>query len=110
MILTSPLADALLVPVRYRQGRTQLERIQSLDRIADPLLGIAREKGECAWIRTAPIDGHLFITKDGNDTLLFPLNSPFRGRPRYQWLDGPDGIRRGHLVPEARNDRRESEA
>jgi hypothetical protein len=104
MIPTSPPADALLVPVRYRHGRTQIERIRSVERIADPLLGVVRERGECAWIRTAPIDGYLFITKDGNDTLFFPLNSPFRGRPRYNWLDGADGVRRGHLVPEARND------
>ena len=100
MIPTSSPADAILIPVRYRQGRTQLERIRSIDRIADPLLGVARDRGECAWIRTAPIDGHLFVTKDGDDTLYFPLSSPFRGRPRYHWLDGPDGIRRGHLVAE----------
>ena len=104
MIPISPPADALLVPVRYRQGRTQVERIRSIDRIADPLLGVARDRGECAWIRTAPIDGYLFVTKDGNDTLFFPLSSPFRGRPRYHWHDGADGIRRGHLVPEAMND------
>lgn len=110
MILTSPPADALLVPVRYRRGRTQLERIRSIDAIVDPLLGVDREGGECAWIRTVPIEGYLFVTKDGNDTLLFPLNNPLRGRPRYHWLDGADGIRRGHLVAEARNDRRASEA
>ena len=104
MIPTSPNADALLVPVACRRGRTQLERIHAIDRIADPLLGIDRDRGECAWIRTAPIDGYLFITRDGNDTLYFPLNSPFCGRPRYNWIDGADGIRRGYLVPEARND------
>jgi hypothetical protein len=104
MIPTSSPADALLIPVRHRQGRTQLERIRSIDRIADPLLGVARDRGECAWIRTVPIDGYLFVTKDGNDTLCFPLNSPFRGLPRYRWLDGADGIRRGYLVPEARHD------
>jgi hypothetical protein len=104
MIPTCPPADALLIPVRYRLGRTQLERIRSIDRIADPLLGVDRDRGESAWIRTVPIDGYLFVTKDGDDTLYFSLNSPLRGLPRYRWLDGADGIRRGHLVPEARHD------
>lgn len=104
MIETSPPADALLIPARCRQGRTQVERIRSIARIADPLLGVDPDRGECAWIRTVPIDDYLFISRDGNDTLLFPLNSPFRGRPRYDWIDGADGIRRGYLVPEARND------
>jgi hypothetical protein len=104
MIPTSPPADALLIPLRYRQGRTQFERIRSIDRVADPLLGVDRDRGECAGIRTVPVDGYLFVTKDGNDTLFFPMSSPLRGRPRYNWLDGADGIRRGHLVPEAAND------
>jgi hypothetical protein len=108
-IPTSPIPDALFVPERMKRGRTWYERMESILDIAEPLLGVDRTRGDRAYIRRQG-DGWLFVTRDPKDTIYFPLSTPFRGRPRYHWLDGADGIRRGHFVPEAMNDRRESEA
>lgn len=109
MIPTSPIPDALFIPERMKRGRTLYERIDSILEVAEPLLGVDRARGDRAYIRRQG-DGWLFVTRDPEDTIYFPLNTPLRGRPRYQWLDGADGIRRGYLVPEARNDGRASEA
>jgi hypothetical protein len=109
MIPTSPTPDALFIPERLKQGRTWYERMNSILDIAEPLLGVDRTRGDRAYIRRQG-DGWLFVTRDPEDTIYFSLSTPFRGRARYQWLDRADGIRQGHLVPEARNDRRESEA
>lgn len=60
--------------------------------IAEPLLGVDRSAGERAYVRVQ--DGTwIFITKDPMDTLFFA-----DGTPRYEWTDGPDGIRRGRLL------------
>ena len=109
MIPTSPIPDALFVPEKMKRGRTLYERMNSILEIAEPLLGVERNRGDRAYIRRQG-DGWLFVTRDPDDTIYFPVNSALRGRPRYHWLDGADGIRRGHLVTEAMNDRRESEA
>ena len=109
MIPTSPIPDALFIPERMKRGRTLYERIDSILEVAEPLLGADRSRGDRAYIRRQG-DGWLFVTRDPEDTIYFPLNTPLRGRPRYRWLDGADGIRRGYLVPEARNDGRASEA
>jgi hypothetical protein len=109
MIPTCPIPDALFIPERMKRGRTWYERMDSILDIAEPLLGVDRARGDRAYIRRQG-DGWLFVTRDSGDTIYFSLSTPLRGRSRYHWLDGADGIRRGHLVPEARNDRRESEA
>lgn len=109
MIPTGPIPDALLIPEAMKRGRTLLERVESILAIAEPMLGVDRAREDRAYIRRQG-DGWLFVTRDPQDTIYFPLNSPLRGRPRYRWLDGADGIRRGHLVSEAMNDRRENEA
>jgi hypothetical protein len=108
MIPTGPVPDALFIPETMKRGRTLFERMNSILQIAEPLLGVDRARGERAYIRRQG-DGWLFVTRDPHDTIYFPLNTPFRGRPRYRWLDGADGIRRGHFVPEAMNVRGESE-
>jgi hypothetical protein len=109
MIPTSPVPDALYIPEKMKRGRTLLERMNSILDLAEPMLGVDRTEGERAFIRRQD-DGWLFVTRDPQDTIYFPLNTPLRGRPRYYWLDAADGIRRGYLVPEAMNVRRESEA
>ena len=110
MIPTGPIPDALFVPVTLKQGRTQ-HRADRLDRLGSPSRSWGSTATAAMGLRSdRQGDGWLFVTTDPQDTLYFPLNTPFRGRPRYHWLDGADGIRRGHLVPEAMNDRRESEA
>ena len=109
MIPTSPVPDALYIPEKMKRGRTLWERMNSILDLAEPLLGVDRTEGDRAFIRRQG-DGWLFVTRDPQDTIYFPLNTPLRGRPRYNWLDATDGIRRGYLVPEAMNVRRESEA
>jgi hypothetical protein len=109
MIPTSPIPDALFIPEKMKRGRTLYERMNSILEIAEPLLGVDRARGDRAYIRRQG-DGWLFVTRDSHDTIYFPLNSALRGRPQYHWLDGADGIRRGHFVTEAMNDRRASEA
>jgi hypothetical protein len=109
MIPTSPVPDALFIPEKMKRGRTLYERMNSILEVAEPLLGVDRARGDRAYIRRQG-DGWLFVTRDPHDTIYFPLNTALCGRPRYNWLDEADGIRRGHLVPEAMNVRRESEA
>jgi hypothetical protein len=96
---TGPVPDALSIPGRYKRGRTQGERINSIAQIAEPMLGVDRANGERAYIRQQGFGGAvwLFVTRSPDDTLCGPRNSPFRGRPRYDWIDRPDGIRLGYL-------------
>jgi hypothetical protein len=101
MTPTAPIADALLIPARHKAGASQIERIRSINRIADPLLGVDRAAGEQCFIRSQP-GGMLFVTKSRDDSLYGPLNSPFRGRPRYDWIEGEGGISRGYLRGEFR--------
>ncbi len=103
------IPDALFIPEKMKRGRSLYERMNSIFEIAESILGVDRARGERAYVRRQG-DGWLFVTRDPHDTIYFPLVSPLRGRPRYHWLDGVDGIRRGHLVTEALNDRRENEA
>jgi hypothetical protein len=94
--------DALFVPENMKRGRTLWERMNSILDVAEPMLGVDRTKGDRAYIRRQG-DGWLFITKDPEDTIYYPLRTPLQRRPRYVWIDGPDGIRRGYL--QAANDR-----
>jgi len=97
----TPTPDALFLPESFKQGRTQYERLHSISRISDLILGVDHNNGERSWIRVQP-GKHLFITKDPHDTIYFPTTHPLAGRPRYDWVAGDGGIRRGYLVPEAK--------
>ncbi len=94
--------DALIVPESWKSGGTQLDRIDSVLRVAEPLLGVDRPRGGRAYIRRQP-GGRLFITADPRDTLSFPVGHPCEGRPRYTWTAAPDGSERGVLREEARH-------
>jgi hypothetical protein len=96
-----PTPDALLVPEKLKRGRSLFERMCSILDLAEPMLGVDRSKGERAYIHRQP-GGWLFITKDRFDTIYHPLRTPLQGRPRYAWLDGQDGVRRGYLTEAAR--------
>ncbi|OJW18808.1 MAG: hypothetical protein BGO49_17445 [Planctomycetales bacterium 71-10] len=91
--------DALIVPESWKTGGTQLDRIDSILRLAEPLLGVDRSRGDRAYIRRQP-GGRLFITKDPRDTISFPIGHPREGRPRYAWAASPDGSERGTLAEE----------
>ncbi len=97
-----PTFDALIIPESWKSGDTQLDRIDSILRVAEPLLGVNRSRGGRAYIRRQP-GGKLFITADPQDTLSFPAGHPLQGRSRYGWTRLPDGTERGILVAEARN-------
>lgn len=94
--------DALFIPESWKRGETQLDRIDSILQVAEPLLGVDRSRGQKAYIRRQP-GGRLFITADPGDTLSFPVGHPLQGRARYGWTTHPDGTERGTLVAEARN-------
>ncbi len=94
--------DALILPETWKKGATQLDRIDSILAIAEPLLNIDRSKGERAYIRRQPA-GRLFVTGDPQDTLQFPLGHPQEGRPRYHWVANPDGSEHGFLVERTRH-------
>lgn len=97
-----PTFDALIIPESWKRGETQLDRIDSILQIAEPLLGVDRSRGEKAYIRRQP-GGKLFITANPQDTLSFPVDHPLQGRPRYGWTPHPDGTERGTLTVEARD-------
>jgi hypothetical protein len=102
MIPTSPVPDALFIRESLKRGATLYERMNSILDIAEPILAVDRAKGERAYIRRQG-DGWLFVTRDSRDSIGFALNTPLRGRPRYDWVLGADGIKRGYLKPEARD-------
>jgi hypothetical protein len=108
MIPTAPRPDALFLRESLKKGRTQYERISSVCDVAEPILGVDRSRGERAYIRRQP-GGWLFITRDPEDTIYHPLDSPIRGRDRYAWMARPDGSRWGYLTEEARRARRKGQ-
>lgn len=91
-------ADAVRAPEAIKRGATQLDRIDSILAVAEPLLGVDRSRGERGYIRKQP-GSTLFVTKDPLDTLQFPNGHPRSGQPRYRWACGDDGIDLGYLVP-----------
>jgi hypothetical protein len=93
-------SDALLLPEAWKKGETQLDRIDSILAIAEPLLEVDRARGQKAYIRRQP-GGRLFVTADPLDTLCFPVGHRLEGRPRYRWSERPDGSASGFLVEEA---------
>lgn len=103
MTPTAPVPDAIFYPEARKRGRTVRERIDSVLDAAEPILGVDRAKGQHAYVRRQG-GGLLFISRDPYDTINFPTRHPLRGRPRYDWIDGPDGIRRGYLTALARSD------
>jgi hypothetical protein len=92
--------DALSLPEAWKKGETQLDRIDSILAIAEPLLNVDRSRGERAYIRRQE-GGRLFVTPDPQDTLKFPIGHPHEGKLRYHWIGQPDGSQHGFLVEEA---------
>ncbi len=91
------IPDALMIPERLKTGARMSDRVASVVDIAEPLLLVDRSQGERAYFRIQP-GGRLFVTKDVQDTILFPKGHERDGRPRYNWVTGEDGIERGFLV------------
>lgn len=96
---TGPIPDALLIPAEMKRGRRLGDRLNFVSDIAEPLLGVDRSRGEHAYVRTGKT-ANMFITKDPNEGLYHATTSHLRGRHRYNWVMGPDGIRRGYKTPE----------
>ncbi len=89
--------DALILPESWKVGKTQIDRIDSILMIAEPLLNVDRARGGRAYIRRQP-GGRLFVTSDPGDTLKFPIGHDREGMPRYSWNPQPDGSEHGFLV------------
>jgi hypothetical protein len=96
--------NALMIPEAWKKGETQLDRIDSILAIAEPLLNVDRSKGQRAYIRRQP-GGRLFVTTNPHDTLQFPLGHPQEGSSRYHWILRADGSEQGFLVEAARHAR-----
>jgi hypothetical protein len=94
------IPDALMILESCKKGQTQLDRIDSILAIAEPLLHVDRSQGERAYIRRQP-GGRLFVTADPLDTLQFPLGHPHEGKPRYRWIPAADGCEHGFLAEDA---------
>ncbi len=92
--------DALLIPENRKTGARMIDRANSILEIAEPLLGVDRDRGERGYIRIQP-HGRLFVTRSPSDTLLFPVDHPCAGAPRYNWILSADGVELGYLKPEA---------
>ena len=67
--------DALFLPETWKKGETQLDRIDSILAIAEPLLNVDRSRGGRAYIRRHS-EGRLFVTADPHDTVKFPAWHP----------------------------------
>jgi hypothetical protein len=89
--------DAVFLPESWKVGDTQLDRIDSILSVAEPLLNVDRARGGRAYIRRQP-GGRLFVTTDPADTIQFPIGHAREGRPRYRWAAQPDGLEYGFLV------------
>jgi hypothetical protein len=94
--------NALILPEAWKKGESQIDRIDSILAIAEPLLDVDRSKGERAYIRRQP-GGRLFVTSDPHDTLLFPIGHSQEGQQRYHWIVSADGSEHGFLIEGARN-------
>jgi hypothetical protein len=94
--------DALILPEAWKTGQTQLDRIDSILAVAEPLLNLDRARGQKAYIRRQP-GGRLFVTADPHDSLRFPVGHAREGMPRYQWVGQADGSEHGFLIKEARD-------
>ncbi len=90
-----------MVPEHRKRGPRMATRVLSILDLAEPMLGVDRSKGERGHIRIQP-GGQLFITKDPNDTILFPINHDRQGHPRYNWVMQPDSVEFGFLVDGAK--------
>jgi hypothetical protein len=95
----NPNPDALMLPQDRKQGARMVDRVASIADIAEPLLGIDRNRGERAHIRLQP-NAKLFITANVHDTIFFPRDDRRDGQPRYRWELQPDGAEFGYLVSE----------
>ena len=94
--------DALFVDESIKSGATLFQRVASVCRYAEPILGADRANGELVYFRKQP-NGRLFITRSMDDTIYFPTGHPRSGQQRYRWERQLDGSEHGFLV-EGAND------
>lgn len=92
-------ADAVRVPQSYKVGKYQLDRIDAVLAVAEPLLG-RKPSDPHAYVRQQPGASKLFVTMSSDDTIKFPKQHPREGQQRYRWEVRADGIELGYLVEE----------
>jgi len=81
--------DAVLLD-RKAPGASHRARVMGTLNKVEPLLG-----GQ-AYIRDVGGD-RILATRSPHDTLFFPTDHDRSGEERYDWTDGPDGVRLGTL-------------
>jgi hypothetical protein len=87
--------DALFLPESMKTGKTAIQRLHSILRLADSLLEVTG--GERCYVRRQP-HNRLFITRNPADTILQPIGHPQAGQPRYRWEKRADGTELGWLL------------
>jgi hypothetical protein len=112
--------DALLVPARWRQGITSPDRAYSIARLAGPILGLPRGSwvhmklqkpvelppgkadAKPSVIPGATVPGEMiFVTREIEETLYFPVTHPLAGRDRFAWVKHGE-VWWGFHVPEVK--------
>lgn len=108
MYLVSSRADAVLIPESMKtgaKGQRQINRLDYVLRITEPILGVVRGRGERGFVRrieqrARDQSWYLLITRSPLDTYLYPKSHPKEGQHRYRWSD--DGmIRVGYLIDDS---------
>lgn len=95
-----PRPDMIELPSSAKRGGYQLDRINAVLDVAEPLLGVDRNVGERGYVREQP-DGRIYVSRNPLDYLYHAPGHPRAGQPRYRWADGPDGAKLGYLVDDA---------
>jgi hypothetical protein len=90
------IPDALMLDARLKTGARMVDRVHSIGVIARPLLGVDPKGGAKVFIRIQP-HNRLFVTRDPDDTILFPIGHPRAGQARYKWSTHTPQIEIGYL-------------
>lgn len=97
--------DALMIPESAADGPVvsklkDLDKIKRICGIAEPILGLDRDKGEFAYARHQKRQKAYFVSGDVKAQLYHPHDSELAGKPRYRWE--PVGeLQYGYLIDAA---------
>lgn len=90
-------ADAVRVPLNFKQGKYSADRLDAILAVAEPLLG-RKPTDPHAIIRQQP--ENFFVTMSHDQTIRYPKMHRLEGRQRYRWVGREDGVQLGYLNKE----------
>lgn len=91
--------DALYVP--HQSGNSPYVRASKVTDIARKVLKMPDGPAPVIEFAEQHDDKMVhFVRRTVQDTKLFPKNHERAGEPRYDWVEGPDGVRLGYLKGE----------